>query len=117
MKGEGSRGRGGGGGGGDWFKMGKSLRAILKAGQPFDSDGSVQKVESVYVPGLTWAGCAQEGQASGNCANSQRVICKRHSRCRTSPCCHPGQAVQEYHHLREIGINVCQAEVGRKENT
>lgn len=35
----------------------------------------------------------------------------------TSPYCHPGQAAQEYHHLREIGINICQIEVGRKENT
>lgn len=81
------------------------------------SDGSVQTVENVFVPGLTWAGCAQEGQASGSYANSQRVVCKRHSCCRTSPYCHPGQAVQEYHHLREIGINVWQIEVSRKENT
>lgn len=83
MKGEGSKGRRGGGGGGDCFGMGKSLWAILKAGQPFGSDQSVQKLENVYVPGLTCAGCAQEGQASGSYVNSQRVVCKRHSCCRS----------------------------------
>lgn len=45
MKGEGSRGLGGGGGGGGGggcFGMGKSLLAILKAGQQLGSDESVE---------------------------------------------------------------------------
>lgn len=41
-------------------------------------------------------------------------VCKRHSCCRTSPYCHPEQAVQEYHHLGEIRINVCHIEVGKE---
>lgn len=71
----------------------------------------------MYVPGLIWARCAQEGQAIGSYANSQRVVCKRHSCCRTSPYCHPGQAVQEYHHLGEIRITIWHTDVVRKENT
>lgn len=66
MKGEGSRGLGGGGCWGGCFGMGKSLLAILKAGQPFGSDQSVQGVENVDVPGLIWAGYAQEGLAIGS---------------------------------------------------